>query len=91
MAKISANGRTEVARNTYTLTNPRLDGGSVQYDFVLCSDGVILKAVSWPNSPDRELRRKRYTVQAKAKHTDPAARETAFQRYCNQRRPLMGD
>lgn len=83
MAKISARGATELARSIITRLDPEVDGGQVNYDMVLRSDGAILRAVTWPNSTDPNLRRKTYTVHSRLRRdrTYDQWREYFFARY----------
>ena len=55
MAKISANGCTELGRETAEVFIPTI--GNVTYTFVHRSDGVILRKSSFSNSPYTKVAR----------------------------------
>lgn len=86
MAKISARGATKVAEAHFDFTDST---SVVRYFYVLRSDGVILKATSWPNAATAyDRKRTGYSIAAKVKPVNDKL--DVFTKFVNRRAARLG-
>lgn len=89
MAKISARGARKLAEQSIDMPMDERVGGVARLFLVLRSDGVILRATSFPHHPHGAYDRKRtgYTIAARIK--PGADMQVVFDRYVERKRAKL--